>query len=101
MRLAPTARGEYKQIILANLDLIVCIFACAQPEPHLRMLDRFLIIAEKQTIPALIVANKVDLVEEEKARILFDRYPPLGYQVFLTSANTGFGIDQLKGTSNK
>lgn len=96
VRLAPAARGEYKQVILSNLDLLVCIFACAQPVPHLRMLDRFLVMAEKQSIASMIVANKVDLVGEEKAPLLFDRYPPLGYKVIFTSANTGQGVEQLK-----
>ena len=61
-RMAPTPRGEYQQIIIANPDQAVFIFACAKPEPHLGMLDRFLVVAEKQGIPVLIVANKVDLV---------------------------------------
>lgn len=46
----------------------------------------------------MIVANKVDLVGEEKAQLLFDRYPPLGYKVTFTSANTGQGVEQLKKT---
>jgi ribosome biogenesis GTPase / thiamine phosphate phosphatase len=96
VRLAPSARGEYKQIILANLDLVIFVFACAQPEPHLRMLDRFLIIAERQSIPSLIIANKVDLVGEQKANQLFKMYPPLGYQVLLTSVKTGLGVMELK-----
>ena len=96
VRLAPTARGEYKQIFLANLDLVLFVFACTQPEPHLRMLDRFLVIAERQSIPALIVANKVDLIGEKKAVQLFERYPPLGYPVLYTSVKTGLGILKLK-----
>ena len=62
-RMAPTPQGEYQQIIIANPDQMVFIFACARPEPHLGMLDRLLVMAEKQGIPALVVANKVDLVE--------------------------------------
>jgi ribosome biogenesis GTPase len=96
VRLAPTPRGVYRQVILANLDQVVLIFACADPEPHLRMLDRFLVIAEKQGIPALIVANKVDLLGEEGARALFGHYPGLGYPVLYTSARQGVGIEALR-----
>lgn len=96
VRLAPSTRGDFKQVILANLDLLMIIFACAQPQPHLRMLDRFLVIAEKQDIPAVIVANKVDLVGQENAEMIFGRYPPLGYKVILTSVVTGMGIPELK-----
>jgi len=95
-RMAPTARGEYEQIIIANPDQAVFVFACAEPEPHLRMLDRFLIIAEKQGIPSLIVANKTDLVKMREAKALFGHYPPLGYPVLYTSAKKKRGIRQLR-----
>ncbi len=96
VRLDPRPQGLYRQILLANTDQVVLVFACAHPAPHLRMLDRFLVIAEKQEVPALIVANKVDLVGEEKAHALFDIYPPLGYPVVYTSAHTGFGLEELR-----
>ncbi|NMC79635.1 MAG: ribosome small subunit-dependent GTPase A [Chloroflexi bacterium] len=95
-RMAPTPRGEYCQVLLANPDQVVLVFACAEPAPHLRMLDRFLVICEKQGIPALIVANKVDLVGLERARQLFAIYPPLGYPVVYTSALSGEGIEELR-----
>lgn len=94
-RLAPTPRGDYRQILLANPDQIVAVFACASPEPRLRMLDRFLVIAEKQGLRALIIANKVDLVGRRAAREFFSIYPPLGYRVIYTSASTGEGVEEL------
>ncbi len=98
VRLDPTPRGEYRQILLANPDQIVAVFACASPEPHLRMLDRFLVIAEKQGLKAVIVANKVDLVGKREAKRIFDIYPPLSYKVIYTSAVTGEGVDELRKT---
>lgn len=95
-RLAPRPQGTYEQIILANPDQAFFVFACAQPEPRLGMLDRFLVIAEKHTIPALIVANKVDLVGIEQAKALFGHYPPLGYGVLYSSVKTGQGVDELR-----
>ncbi len=89
-------KRDFRQIILANPDQIVIVFACAEPEPHLRMLDRFLVIAEKQSIPPVIVANKVDLVGLEKAQSLFVMYEDLGYEVLYTSAETGLGLESLK-----
>ncbi|HEB64884.1 MAG TPA: ribosome small subunit-dependent GTPase A [Chloroflexi bacterium] len=96
VRLAPTARGTYRQVIIANPDQVVFAFACAQPAPRFGMLDRFLVIAEKQGIPALILANKVDLVGEERARAMFEIYPPLGYPVIYTSVPWEFGLDALR-----
>ena len=94
-RMAPLPRGEYEQIIIANPDQIVLVFACAQPEPRLRMLDRFLIISEHQTIPAVIVANKTDLVTEEEARLLFNHYMDIGYSLIYSSVPENLGIEQL------
>lgn len=96
VRMDPTPRGEYRQILLSNPDQIVAVFACTQPEPHLRMLDRFLVIAEKWGLQAVIIANKVDLVGKRIAKQIFADYPPLGYPVIFTSAVKGEGIEELK-----
>jgi ribosome biogenesis GTPase len=94
-RMAPTPQGEYQQIIIANPDQTVFIFACTRPEPHLGMLDRLLVMAEKQGIPALVVANKADLVDSSHALALFSRYEHLGYPVIYTSAKSGLGVPEL------
>lgn len=96
-RMRSGIKREFRQILLANPDQIVAVFACAQPEPSLRMLDRFLVIAEKQAVDAVVVANKVDLVTPERARALFEIYTQIGYPVVYTSAHTGQGIEQLRG----
>lgn len=96
VRLDPRPQGVYQQVLLANLDQAVFVFACASPEPHLRMLDRFLVIAARQGIPALIVANKVDLVGEARAMQIFGVYPHIGYPLILASARDGQGVDDLR-----
>lgn len=60
------------------------------------MLDRFLVIAEKQAVPVLLLANKVDLVGQEAAQALFGYYAPLGYDLIYTSTLSGQGIDDLR-----
>lgn len=94
-RMDPRPQGEYQQIIIANVDQAVFVFSCAQPEPRLRMLDRFLVVAETEGIPSVILANKIDLTGMEKAREYFDRYEKIGYPVLYTSAEEGKGIDAL------
>ena len=93
VRLDPRPQGEYQQVLLANADQAVFVFACAHPDPKLRMLDRFLVIAEKQRVPAVIVANKIDL--SENAKEIFRLYEPLGYRVIYTSIKTGAGVEEL------
>lgn len=94
IRLDPRPQGDYQQVLLANPDQAVFVFACAHPSPKLRMLDRFLVIAEKQKIPAVIIANKTDLVPDAKQ--IFGLYETIGYRVIYTSTKTGAGIEELK-----
>lgn len=99
VRLDPRPQGEYQQILLANTDQAVFVFACAHPDPRLKMLDRFLVIAEKQKIPTVILANKTDLVTDPGE--IFGLYETLGYRVLYTSTKTGDGLDDLKTTLAK
>ena len=86
----------YQQIILANAALAMLVFACANPEPRRRMLDRFLVVTERAHIPAVIVANKTDLLTPQQARHLFAIYEQIGYSVLYTSIKTGEGLDALR-----
>lgn len=94
VRLDPRPLGVYQQILLANPDQAVFVFACAQPRPRLRMLDRFLVVAEKQRIPAIVVANKIDLADDP--RKIFGMYEDIGYRVIYLSAKTAAGMDELR-----
>jgi ribosome biogenesis GTPase len=87
---------EREAVILANPDQAVLVFACAQPDPSLGMLDRFLVVAEANDIPAIICANKIDLIGEDEAQSLFGIYEKLGYRVFYTSTRTGQGVEALR-----
>lgn len=95
-RMAPTARGEYEQVIVANPDQVLIIFSCAEPAPKMRMLDRFLIIVEERDIPVVLIANKVDLVGMKGAKDLFGHYEKIGYPVIYASANKNKGIKKIK-----
>ncbi|MCC6905323.1 MAG: ribosome small subunit-dependent GTPase A [Anaerolineae bacterium] len=103
IRQKPSAEGrgadrlfDRGQVIIANPDQIVLVFACALPAPHLKAVDRMLVISERAGIPAVICANKVDLVGEHEARAMFGIYETLGYPVCYTSAVTGTGVDELR-----
>jgi len=88
--------SEREQVIVANPDQAVFVLACAQPSPNLRMLDRLLVGAEYQHIPAIVCANKVDLVGRHQAQALFGVYEKIGYRVVYTSAVTGDGVSSLR-----
>jgi len=91
---------DVEQVLVANPDQAVFIFAAREPEPRLRMLDRLLVLAENNDLPALICINKVDLiVDEDELKDMvwrFATYEEIGYPVVYTSAKTGLGVDELR-----
>ena len=88
--------AEREQVIIANPDQTVFVFAAAKPEPNSRLLDRFLVAAEKAEIPSIaIVVNKIDLAESE-AHAMFSTYEKIGYVVLYTSAEVNIGLDALR-----
>jgi ribosome biogenesis GTPase len=87
---------EIEQVLVANPDQAIIIFSCADPDPNFRLLDRFLIMTEREEIPTRIVANKIDLVKPSSARKEFGEYKKLGYPVHYTSAIKGKGISRLR-----
>ncbi|HEX6798845.1 MAG TPA: ribosome small subunit-dependent GTPase A [Ktedonobacterales bacterium] len=81
---------------VAGLDQIVPVFATREPEPHLGLLDRMLVVAEAQRIGALICVTKLDLGLSAELAARLDVYRRLGYLIVLTSTATGEGIDTLR-----
>lgn len=93
----PIKWAEREQVLVANPDQAVFVFAVREPEPRLRMLDRFLVAAEHAEIDMLVCANKIDLLDDdEDPRHDFGLYEEIGYEVLYTSALTGKGVDELR-----
>jgi ribosome biogenesis GTPase len=87
--------GHGERIVVANVDQVIIVFAAAKPEPHVRMLDRFLVIAEGNSLDARIVINKVDLVDQDEATIRFADYEKAGYPLHFTSVKKQIGLESL------
>ena len=88
--------GQGERIVAANVDQVVVVFAAANPEPHPRMLDRFLVIAEANDLKARIVINKVELVGGvEEARKRWMDYEKAGYTIHYTSVKQREGLEAL------
>jgi ribosome biogenesis GTPase len=83
------------QPIAANVDQVVVVTSARDPEPNPRVLDRMLVIAEANGLPAAIVVNKAELdrdVLEQFSR----RFRPAGYQVLATSVRIPEGLPALR-----
>ncbi len=86
-----------EQVIIANSDQAVFVFAATRPDPNPRALDRLIVAAEKGHIPAIrIVCNKIDLLDRAEAERIFAPYERIGYPVLYTSTRTGDGVDALR-----
>jgi ribosome biogenesis GTPase len=92
----PGITSPAEDVILANPDQVLVVFAIVEPEPHLRMLDRFLVIAEANELPAIICVNKLDLASAAGAEAIFGLYERIGYPVIYASTVTGEGIEALR-----
>lgn len=88
-------RGR-EQTLVTNLDQLVIVFACAEPNPDLWRLDRWLASAELSGLEALIIANKRDKVDDVVFRERFGEFVRIGYRVIETSAKANIGIDALR-----
>lgn len=90
-----SADGRREQIIAANIDQLVAVFAVKRPDPVYSLLDRFLVLAESSDMPTFIVANKIDLSGEAEAREQFGLYERIGYEVLYSSAKSGQNVGEL------
>lgn len=90
--------GKGERVLAANVDQVIVMFAAAKPEPHPRMLDRFLVIAEANDLPARIIINKVELVGDREARERFADYERAGYDVHFTSVKQHIGLELVRQT---
>ena len=80
---------------VANVDQALVIFAMDNPKPNFMLLDRFLIMMEREGVPAVICFNKKDLLEEQAIEEFAGVYKKCGYSVLYTSAEKEEGIREL------
>jgi ribosome biogenesis GTPase len=95
VRRAPGGRGG-ERIVVANVDQVIVVFAFVKPEPHPRMIDRFLVIAEANDIAARLVMNKSELVSDAEARAFARPFELAGYPVHFTSVKGARGLTELR-----
>ena len=96
---AVPGQHAFEQVIVANADLVIPVFAVADPTPKWGLLDRYLVSAESSQLPALIVITKMDMAWKNKELDSdLEAYHLAGYPIQMVSANTGEGIEELKQT---
>lgn len=93
--LSRTSKGK-RHIIVSNVEQVLIVASAAEPEIKPHLIDRFLVTAEQAGLEAIIVINKVDLIDPAELQPLIGVYAQLGYRVLLTSATNHWSIDRLR-----
>jgi len=83
------------QPVAANVDQVIVVTSAKDPEANPRMMDRILVIAEANGLPAAIVVNKHEL-DPGVADTLRQRFGPAEYQVLPTSVKADEGLPALR-----
>lgn len=86
-------KNEFVRPPIANIDQLVIVVAAKNPKPDLELLDKQLIMAEKNNVFPIICVNKIDLTEDYEE--IIKTYEKIGYQVVTTDAKNGIGIEKL------
>lgn len=92
--------SKESHILAANIDVAALVITLAHPTTSTTFIDRFLATAEAYRVKALIVINKIDLLEDEEDRQLLEAihylYTSIGYDVIELSAINNEGINSLR-----
>lgn len=81
---------------IANVDKSLIVFSITNPKPNLSLLDRFIVLAEKENLEIVIVLTKVDLDEDNMLDELKSIYELSGYKVIPVSNKTKLNVDKIK-----
>jgi ribosome biogenesis GTPase len=95
--LRPEIHGRWKQqVLVANAEVAVLVFAYRDPAPSPGLVDRLLVACHAGDVAPALVFNKSDLGADAATAALMDLYERLGYRVLRTSAERDEGIDGLR-----
>jgi ribosome biogenesis GTPase len=87
---------ERTRLAAANLDLLVIVQATRLPAFNRHLVERFLAIAERGGMSALLVVNKIDLEDPAVVESWLAPLCALDLPTVLTCAKDGRGIEQLR-----
>ncbi len=96
-----TNQSKLTHIIAANIDQACVVASVAVPSTSTGFIDRFLITAEAYRIPAAIIFNKVDLIEDNENAWNYQNelagiYQSIGYPVYFTSIKKPESIEPIR-----
>ena len=81
---------------IANVNKALIVFAVKNPTPHLSLLDRFIVLAERENLEIVIILTKIDLDDDNTFEKIKNIYEPCGYKVIGVSNLEKKNIDKVK-----
>ncbi len=90
--------SKQAQILASNLDQAVLVVTLVAPRTSLGFIDRFLITAEAYSIPAILLFNKSDLLDDELLTLqqeIIDIYTKIGYRCEVVSGLKKENLDTV------
>ena len=88
-------KNEFIRPPIANVDCFVIVMAAAQPKPNLAVMDKFLVMAEKNHSDFVLCVNKTDLAKKKTLDELKEIYGDVYPMVFI-SCNKQEGLEELR-----
>lgn len=89
-------KNELSRPRVANIDQVILVTSVRHPRVPLNIVDRFLVLTEREGIKTSIVLNKVDLLEGSMESGAFERIYGSLYPVLEVSAKTGKNLGMLQ-----
>ena len=91
--------SKQAHILASNLDQAVLVATIVAPRTSLGFIDRFLITAEAYSIPAKIIFNKADILDQELLQLqneIILIYKNVGYECFVMSSLNKTDVEKVK-----
>ena len=87
-----------QQTLAANIDQVVIVASVTQPEFNYGFMDRFLLAANLNSLPFILVLTKMDLLEHGEDDLSADirDFMSIADKVIPVSVKSGKGLDELR-----
>ena len=80
---------------VSNVDKCFVLSSIKSPNINLMLLDKYLLMIEKNNIDCVIVFNKSDLVSDDERNLFADIYRNIGYKVIFNSNESSHVNEEL------
>lgn len=93
--LSRPARNNKVRPVAANIDSVFVVFA-VEPCRDFLLIDQYLAVCENSAIKAVLILNKIDLLQSESLENELVIYQDLGYKIHKISTKTASGLAELR-----